>query len=207
MDTFNIDDIKSLLPQELSEQKKGRLITALKQFHSKDIAQKNYTDFYSTSSFSYFLQGDLVKDLRFPSWDDESGTFEKVYHNVVLISNTCDMDENNPRDIPKQVMIAKLIELDKFENALHELEVTNSDVIINNVKSQHYSNIIYLPFTKDAEYIAYLDEISWISLEELKALKKDIDMNRISILDHFGFYLFVFKLSYHLHRLPEATDR
>lgn len=207
MDAFNVDDIRSLLPPELTEQKKGRLIEALKQFHSKEIAHKKYTDFYSTNSFSYFLQGDLIRELRFPSWDEEKATFEKIYHDVILISNTCDMDENNKRDIPKQVMIAKLIELSIFEEALHKLNTSEYDIIISNIKAQRYSNVIYFPPNNNIEYIAFLDELSWVSSEELSVLKGDITTNRISVLDHFGFYLFVLKLSYHLHRLPEATDR
>lgn len=205
--SFNIDDFSSLLPPELTSQKKRRLNDALKQFHSDNKNQKYYTDFYSSNNYSYFLQGDLIYQLRFPQWDSKNSCFEKVYHDVILISNTCDMDESNPRDIPKQVMIAKLIDLQIFHDSLKELEI-DPDPVISNVKNQQFSNLIYLPSaSNNVEYIAYLDEISSISIYELMSLKSDIYSNRIAVLDHFGYYLFIFKLSYHLNRLPEEIHR
>ncbi|MEP5611451.1 MAG: hypothetical protein ABJP45_04345, partial [Cyclobacteriaceae bacterium] len=59
----------------------------------------------------------------------------------------------------------------------------------------------------EKEYIAYLDDTSNITIEELGLLKENLSENRIASLDFFGYYLFVLKLSYHLCRLPEETDR
>lgn len=204
---FNLDDFSSLLPPELTRIEKGRLNDALRQFHSSNTRTKYYTDFYSTKEYPYFLQGDLLKELRFPEWNMSTHTYDKVYHDVILLSNTCDMDDSNIRDIPKQVMIAKLISLDSFIEALRrfDLEIVQ---IIDKVKNQQYTNLIYLPASPNYnESIVYLDEISWISIDELKDLKKEIKENRIVTLDHFGYYLFIFKLSFHFNRLPESPHR
>jgi len=126
---------------------------------------------------------------------------------VVLISNTCDIDEANKRSLPKQVLMAKLVTLNDFKEGLLANKEENSELILNSLRNQEYSNLMYFPEINGEEFIAVLDELSWISNEELNLLKNDIQENRIAALDLFGYYLFMFKLSFHLCRLPEETDR
>lgn len=203
-----IDSLESLFPPELAEQKKGRLREGLSQFLGKESRPKIYTDFYATTSYEYFLQGDLVRELRFPLWDENERTYNKGYLDSIVISNTCDIDEANKRHIPKQVLLAKVIPLENFIEQLRRVDEANSEEIIRTLKNQEYSNLMYLPPTAEGtEYVAILDEITWISIDELNALKSDINENRIAALDFFGYYLFIFKLAYHLCRLPEETDR
>ena len=134
--------------------------------------------------------------------------YEKLYYDAILISNTCDIDEANKRNIPKKAILAKLIPLDTFVETLHEMEVENAANILIQVKNQLFSNVIYLPETRDKkEYIAYFDDLTIIEVEELTVLKDEITSNRIASLDYFGYYLFIFKLSYHFCRLPEETQR
>jgi hypothetical protein len=206
---FQIDELNKLIPPDLTEQKKGRLRDGLRQFSESNTSQdKYYTDFYLSSSFNYFLQGDLIKELRFPTFNNTTGQYEKRYFDAILISNTCDVDESNKKTVTKKVVLAKIIPLNAFVASLKELEAANAADILTQIKNQQYSNILYLPATKEKnEYLAYFDDLSTIEKEELNALKEDILSNRIESLDYFGFYLFIFKLSYHLCRLPEETER
>jgi len=204
---FHIDNIDQLFPRELSEQRKGRLRDGLNQFYSRNTDSKLYTEFYSESEYPYFLQGDLIREIRFPSWDNNNHDFSKQYYDAIIISNTCDLDESNKRHVPKQVVIAKLITLEGFAEALRLKQVNNPELILQNLRNQEYSNLMYFPEVNGVEYIAALDEISSISQEEIISLKNDFYQNRIKSLDLFGYYLFMFKLSYHLCRLPEETDR
>lgn len=206
---FFIEDLERLLPPELTDQKKGRLREGLKQFSDLENSQdKFYTDFYLTSYHNYFLQGDLIREIRFPVFDTKSREYNKLYYDALLISNTCDVDESNIRTVPKKPIIAKLIPIEEFVASLKELAVENAAEILTQIKNQQFSNVFYLPPTKDKnEYLAYLDDLGTIDKEELNVLKEDIDTNRIASLDYFGYYLFIFKLSYHLCRLPEATER
>ena len=106
------------------------------------------------------------------------------------------------------IVLAKLITVDMFIESMRELEVENAAEILTHVKNQQYSNIIYLPTSRDKnDYLAYLDDLSIVEKEEINILKEDISANRIESLDYFGYYLFIFKLSYHLCRLPEETER
>jgi hypothetical protein len=206
---FQIDELFKLIPPDLTEQKKGRLRDGLRQFSESNTSQdKYYTDFYLSPSLNYFLQGDLIKELRFATFNNTTGQYEKRYFDALLISNTCDVDESNKNTVTKKVVLAKLIPLDAFVASLKELEVANAADILTQIKNQQYSNILYLPVTKEKnEYLAYFDDLSTIEKEELNALKEDISTNRIESLDYFGFYLFIFKLSYHFCRLPEETER
>lgn len=205
---FQIEELNKLLPPDISEQKKNRLREGLKQFNDENTGtDKNYTDFYSPLNHEFFLQGDLIRELRFPEFDPINKTYEKKYYDAILISNTCDMDINNNRKIDKEVIIAKIIPLHTYQNYLQTLNVPNIDSIINQVKRQLFSNLLYLPAVKQTDYIAYLDKLSYISGEELNCLKPEMDKNRIATLDLFGHYLFTFKMSYHFCRLPEDSHR
>ncbi|WP_017731256.1 hypothetical protein [Nafulsella turpanensis] len=207
---FNIEELDRLIPEDLAEQKKDRLRNGLKQFHSQNLSEA-YSDFYSTADYSFFLQGDVVREIRFPVFDFISGEYSKGYFDAILLSNTCDMDEGNQRNVKKNIIIAKVIPLQNFIDELSsDPKIKNANEIAIQVKSQLFSNVLYLPPTigdDNQEYIAFLDDIAWISIEELANLKDGIDLNRLVSLDFLGYYLFVFKLSYHLLRLPEETHR
>jgi hypothetical protein len=205
--SFSMEKIESLFPSELSEQRKGRLRDGLKQFLPGDLSQKLYSEFYTQKAYPYFLQGDLIFDLRFPNWDSETREYSKIYSNIALISNTCDIDEANRRSVPKQVMITRLVTVAEFYEELIVNNVKSPETILLSLRNQEYSNLMYFPPIGDTEYIAVFDEMSWITLDELNFLKNDIEQNRIATLDYFGYYLFMFKLSYHFSRLPEETDR
>lgn len=208
--SFFIDDLSKILPPELTEQKKGRLQEGLNQFlkvnNNKD---KYYTDFYLKSSNSHFLQGDLIREIRFPVFNKSIRQYEKLYFDALLISNTCDVDDSEKkRNVAKQAILAKLVPLELFIESLGENGVKNSADIITQIKNQQFSNVIYLPQTKsNKEYLAYFDDLSIIDIDELNTLKDEINSNRIDSLDYFGYYLFVFKISYHFCRLPEESHR
>ena len=206
---FDIDRIDKLLPPELSEQKKDRLKESLSQFLKVNQNKtKYYSGFYASQKYSYFLQGDIVRELRFPSFNFETKQYQKNYFDVILLSNTCDMEEGNIRSVKKKVIIAKLIPFNIFIESLDELKINKAADIITQIQSQLYSNVIYLPPNDyGKEYIAYLDDISWITTSELASLKSEINENRVCSLDFYGYYLFITKLSYHFCRLPEQTHR
>ncbi|TAF75975.1 MAG: hypothetical protein EAZ53_04615 [Bacteroidetes bacterium] len=203
---FYLDD--NLLPSDFTKTNKDRLREALNQFKVNNNSDKNYTNFFSSRKYSYFLQGDVIRDVRFPRFDFTKRTYSKEYFDCILLSNTCDMDENNNRQIKKEILICKLILFDDYKKVLLNLKPNNFNQIISDIKSQQFSNIFYLPPNSlNKDYIVFLDEIHNISIEELKMLKIDIDKNRISTLDFFGYYLFIFKLSYHFCRMPEVSHR
>lgn len=210
---FGDDNFESLLPPYLVEPEKSRLKDALKQFMPEHRGSEiDYGDFYKAYQNDYFLQGDLVKEIRIPILDQGSFTYSKAYTEAIIISNTCDISFENKRDVnSKQCLLAPVVE---FKEYLKDLESQGYEVdkiksFEQNAKAQLCTNIFYLPASsnENKEYIAILDRIFWFPTSELNSYLETIDDDRISSLSHYGFYLFILKLSYHLCRLPEQCDR
>lgn len=113
------ENLELLLPSYLVDSEKSRLKDALSQFVNKEIEEINYTDFYREFNHSYFLQSDLVREIRFAEWEDTSATFTKAYTQAIIISNTCDISFENKRSINgKQCLLAPLINFQDYLNDL-----------------------------------------------------------------------------------------
>jgi len=231
---FDVNQIDILLPNSIAEQKKGRLKEALSQFKvksnsHKDLAQnlgqiensnsfkewspKLYTSFYTTKQAPYFMQGDVIRDVRFPLWNSETMMYEKGYLDAVVITNTCDMDFSNheSRSIDKEILFAPITPLKDFIEDLSQYAelIPKIKQIEQDIKDQQISNIFYLPESplESIDYVVSLDQLAWLPAEEFQSYLEDIDINRKISLDLFGFYLFALKLSYHFCRLPEDSHR
>jgi hypothetical protein len=209
--SFDFTMIEHLFPDYLTATEKGRLLQALEQFkdaHTKGKwNSKNYSHFYTSSADNYFLQGDLIREIRYPDWNREGKVFERTYTDALILSNTCDLDLNNARKEHKQVILAPIIEMDQYiEEIADEQELERMK---KSVKSQTISNILYLPpnLVGGKDYICHLDKAFWFPTEELNSYLPEIAQNRIASLDYFGYYLFLVKLSYHFCRLPEEKQR
>ena len=201
-----------LLPTYLTNTTKDRLKEALGQFKTKDKGSINYDQFFKDWHKDYFLQGDLIVELRVPIWNLMKLSFDKAYINAIILSNTCDISFGNKREInSKQCLFAPLIDLDDHIEELKALgyDDKRATQFRDDVRSQMLSNIFYLPGIdgKTKEQIALFDQIFWFPISEMKSLIETIDEERITSLNYFGYYLFILKLSYHFCRLPEQCDR
>jgi hypothetical protein len=210
---FGDNNFDSILPSYLVSEEKARLREALKQFtvHEKGKVI-DYSDFYRSYGHTYFLQSDLVKEIRMSLWNEQSTAFDKVYSDTIIISNTCDISIENKHEVnSKQCLFAPLIDFNEYVKDLktHGYNEEKLSQFVQTVKSQLVTNLFYLPMTADSkkEYIVFLDNVFWFPAIELNSYLDEIDDNRITSLSHFGYYLFILKLSYHLCRLPEQCDR
>jgi hypothetical protein len=207
------DDFDLILPNYLVDEEKSRLKNALRQFTVDEKGKEiNYADFYKSYGHAYFMQSDLVKEIRMSLWNEEGAVFEKAYSDAIIISNTCDISFENKHSIKsKQCLFAPLIDFNEYIRDLAKsgYEKEKLDQFIQTVKAQLVTNLFYLPlFHKDnKEYVVFLDNVFWFPAIELNSYIDSIQDNRITSLSHFGYYLFILKLSYHLCRLPEQCDR
>ncbi len=206
-------DFDLLLPPYLVNEEKTRLKDALVQFTvDKKGKEIDYTGFYKTYDHAYFMQSDLVKEIRMSRWDEDDAVFEKVYPDAIIISNTCDISFENKHSInSKQCLFAPLIDFNEY---IADLTASGYDKdkleqFKQSVKSQLVSNLFYLPLLhKDKkEFVVFMDNLFWFPVNELYSYIDNIQENRITALSLFGYYLFILKLSYHLCRLPEQCDR
>lgn len=210
---FNKEEWDILLPSNLLATDKERLKRLLGQFfnveHRKGV--KKYDNFYLDTSVKYFLQGDVLKNINSLFWDAENGNYTFANSPVILLSNTCDVSEENNHNFDKQALYAPVTKLDFFTDSLREEGVGEQKIIsiINALKNQEYSNVFYLPSNpvNGNEYVILLDNIFWQPSNILKEKLPQINEERFLSLNHFGFYLLITKLSYHFCRVPEEIDR
>jgi ABC-type transporter Mla MlaB component len=210
--TFDFGMIEHLFPEYLTKTEKGRLLQALEQFKDDNAKNKwnnkNYSHFYSPVNYQYFLQGDLVREIRYPMWDKSDKSFKKTFTDAIILSNTCDLDLSNLRKINKQVVLAPILELQDYISEMTQID-DNIEETLQKIKTQSISNILYLPpnLSTGTDYICHLDKAFWFPAEELNLYLDEIDKTRVTSLDYFGYYLFLVKLSYHFCRLPEEKQR
>jgi hypothetical protein len=206
------EEISSLLPSYLVEPEKSRLREALLQFHNRNSEAIEYSNFYKDFAHPFFLQSDLLKEIRFAEWDESTSVFLKAYTDAIVISNTCDITVENKRTLNrKECLLAPLVDLQVY---LRDLEIEGYDgerlkEFSRVIRSQLSTNIFYLPsnYKDSKEYIVLLDNLFWFPTQELNSYIEEIEQTRIASLSQFGHYLFCLKLSYHLCRLPEQCDR
>lgn len=210
--SFGQEQWNVLLPTYLTAETKGRLQQSLEQFYPNNRGEISYDNFYKDYGYEYFLQGDILLEIRSAHWNRESASYEKNYSDGLVLTNTCDISFENERNInPKQCLFAPLLNLDDYLHELTEAGYTEQQMnsFKKNVQAQLYSNIFYLPKVNEGaqERIALLDRIFWYPIEELEPLLPTINEERVASLNQYGFYLLVLKLSYHFCRLPEQCDR
>lgn len=69
-------------------------------------------------------------------------------------------------------------------------------LFLSELKLQRITNIFYISDNGEQEYIALLDKIFWFPTEELNSYLENIKENKLFSLTHFGYYLFLLKLTF-----------
>lgn len=198
---MNLDDLKIYLPKYLSGESEKELFNSLKNFPT-NIDQRLYTNHLKSEPIIY--QGDGLKNLlaiNLPS------TETKVVSGMV-ISNTCDIDPENKRNFPSQIIYAPIIDFEKYSHSLKEkLPVQKVDGHLEAIRKQYVTQIFYLPPFSDKlnESIVFLDRLHNIGNDYCD--RSELDSSRIFTLSDYGNYLFLFKLSLHFTRIQDKVER
>ncbi len=204
------ENLELLLPDYLTSIQKSRLKDALLQFSSngRDI---DYDKFTTTYSCQYFKQSDFIKEIRFPHFNDSTLEFEKGYSDSIILSNTCDIsDENHHAFNKKECIFAPIIDLNDYVIKLKEAVSFSQERLhpfLIELRSQKITNIFYVPHTDGNEYLVLLDRLFWFPTKELNSYCENIEENKMFSLTLFGYYLFLLKLSFHFCRFPETLER
>ncbi|MDF1583701.1 MAG: hypothetical protein RQ733_10070 [Methyloprofundus sp.] len=193
---LNNASIESHIPYYLTQEAKNGLIQALKDFPQKT---NYYTDLYPGE----VLQGDGFGALDVIRFKDGSKRSIKG----ILLSNSCDMDINNKRELPLKITFAPLIKLDNYILLLEKnIDQERLQSKINTIKEQKVTNLFYLPKNKILvdDHIAIFSDLHTIPLSALNNIERS---NKLFTLSQVGFYLFLFKLSIHFCRFHENVER
>lgn len=199
---MSFKDISLYLPKYLSEESKNALYSALKDF--PDV----HPDKFYTSQLvekAVIFQGDGLKDFLFINLPNTS---EIKYRDGIVLSNTCDISEENVKVFVPRIVYAPIISLEKYCGWLKNLgkseDYIQSQVI--NIKQQSNTSIFYLPANWVIDdSIVFLDNLFNIQSDSIKT--NQLKERRIFTLSGYGHYLFLFKLSFHFSRIQEKVDR
>lgn len=198
-----LDNIDEFLPKYLSEPSETELKEQLKRFSSNGTEATIYTT--RLSLVTEIFQGDGLSHI--PFYDAVSQEVKPV--NVIVLSNTCDVNLENKRLESIDVCVAPILNLEKYRNRLIYRGYSEQQVEshISDIKRQVITHVIYLPMTDKMPYeaIVRLDKIC--SVDRNKISTKDIQQNRLFTLSDYGLYLFLLKLSIHFTRIKERIDR
>lgn len=204
---IDFEDIKKYLPQYLSNYANENLFSELKYF-PENIDKRLYTSYLKNSPVIYQgdgLSGLLHIELPKPITKKVDG---------MILSNTCDIDQENVRLLSSRLIHAPILNLQKYYEMLINMFVgTNKkpkDIIdqhISSIKKQYISHIFFLPKGEglSEESIILFDRVT--SLPSSYFPKNKIIEQRLFTLSDFGFYLFLFKLSVHFTRVRENVSR
>lgn len=124
----------------------------------------------------------------------------------IVISNSCDISQDNARVLPPKVVFAPIVKLSSIAKSFEAHGLDGEKIVsrLTNIKSQQVTSMFYLPADGhlDEDYVALLDDIHSMPVDAHRHSSK-----KMFTLSMAGFYLFVFKLSVHFCRLHEDVDR
>jgi hypothetical protein len=200
---MNLDEIKIYLPKFLSAESDRELFKGLKDFPD-NIDERLYTTYLQDNKIIY--QGDGLKNLLVVNLPKSE---IKPVPGIIL-STTCDIDLQNERNFPSQIVYAPIFSLEKYRQALLNNSKKSIEQItdhINAIKKQQITQIFYLPKFdgKIEESIVFLDRVN--NMPNTLIERDKITSNRIFTLSDFGAYLFLLKLSIHFTRVQDKVER
>ncbi|HFV6057169.1 TPA: hypothetical protein ACH9VH_005213, partial [Escherichia coli] len=156
---FDIEKFKDQIPYYLTAPQKEGLINALRDFpENTNYYLTNYHDDLKNAA----LQGDIFKELTVYSIKGTKKT------RGIILSNSCDIDTSNNRDVPMRAVFAPLVSLSKFEAILlsNGVSKTSIDSKIDAIRKQLITNIFYLPESDNLEEcIVFLDDVYQLPTE------------------------------------------
>ena len=200
---MNFEELKVYLPKFLSPESDNELFIEIKNFPD-NLDSRLYTNYLLEEPFIY--QGDGIKEMLVVNLPDEK---IKPSPSIVL-SNTCDIDINNDRFFPAQIVYAPIFNLDKYTNVLLNQSNKTREQIeqhIESIKSQNVTQIFYLPKLDGVlnESIVFLDRV--INYPNKLIRRETLHQKRLFTLSNYGAYLFILKLSIHFTRIKDKVDR
>lgn len=184
-------DIQIYLPQHLSDDAKKALKNSLDDFPDNLEKMIMPEDIFNKHK-PKLLQSDIVECKNI--YDGRNAK-------VMIISNSCDNSSENERNFPICVSFVVILSLEKMkrtfkENGKDEQSINSQ---IDAIKKQRVTNMFYLP----DDTVALLDRTMHLDYSKFS----EAMINKIASLSNYGFYAFLFKLSYHFTRLRERTQR
>jgi hypothetical protein len=197
------ESLKLHIPQYLAAADQQRLAKEILAV-SRGAAASYYLGREISGHETACLQGDGWRGFQAVEFD--SG--EKRPVRGIVLSNSCDIDPDNPRDVPTRITFAPIVRLSKYEELLAQAGIDADRITakVSAIKSQSTTTVFYLPAggNLDEDHLVRFDDVH--SMPTLRHLES-ADRMKLFTLSMTGFYLFVLKLSIHFCRLQEKVNR
>lgn len=191
------NEFEVALPHYLTHAQREALLADLRAFP----ATHNY--YMRSGRPEELLQGDGWKGFVVIRFEDG----ERKPVSGVIISNSCDIDVNNRRDLNRNILFAPIVSMSKLTEVIRSVKGQEADVQekLAAIRRQEIFSMFYLPAFGESseEAVILLDDIHSHPVEHFMGT----DRQRLFRLSQTGFYLFLFKLSLHFTRMGEGVAR
>jgi hypothetical protein len=191
-----IGTLEDFVPKYLPEADKEALVDQLRDFENRN--------YYTTKFPSDLLQGDGWFGFDVLNFSD--GRKDQI--KGIMLSNSCDADSQNDRDLPARIIFAPLVAVSRYVDLLRKADV-DADQIghkIEAIRKQRITSLFFLPKggSLDEDHIALLDDLHNVPLSVFRAKK---ERAKIFTLSQMGAYLLILKISMHFCRFSEDIVR
>jgi hypothetical protein len=200
---FDAESLRQQIPYYLAAEDRQVLVEELKAIVSGGTADyflSRYRDAFKAD----MLQGDGWRGFQLFLFD----TGERRSVRGLVLSNSCDVDPENPREVPARVIFAPLVKLAAYKALLDEsgIDTEKVEAKIDSIKAQKTTNIFYLPEggPLEEDHVVRFDEAQSMPVAAHTASP---DKEKLFTLSNTGFYMLVLKLSVHFCRLQEKVNR
>ena len=181
---LTVESIREHIPYYLTREQQDGLLRELAGFP----AGMNY---YTIKHSTELLQGDGWTPL--PVIRFETGERRGV--KGIVLSNSCDVDLSNRRDLSVRMVFVPIIRLEAYIKLLRGNGVPDESISgkVRSIKEQKITSIFFLPMggALDSDYIAVLDDAHTIPTD---AFWNDKGRTKLFTLSLSGFYLFLLKV-------------
>lgn len=200
---FDVDTLRQQIPYYLTSGDRRTLIRELRDIASGGTANY-FLSPYNDTFKDHVLQGDGWRGFQL--FHFTTGKRRSV--KGLVLSNSCDIDLENQRDMPTRIIFAPLVKLAFYRSMLEKANIDKMQVAnkINSIKAQKTTNIFYLPADGplEEEHIVRLDTVQSMPVA---AHRDSSDREKLFRLSSTGFYMLIFKLSVHFCRFQENINR
>jgi hypothetical protein len=190
------DQIVDHIPTYLPQAEQAKLLEQLRDFEN----QNYYTTKYETD----LLQGDGWSAVDVFNFVD--GRRDSI--KGIALSNSCDIDPVNKRDVPARIVFAPLVPISSYVRLLQAAAISAEQISnkLQAIRRQLITSLFYLPKggKLDEDHIALLDDLHNVPLGAFGARQ---EKTKLFTLSQMGAYLFLLKISIHFCRFSEHLVR
>lgn len=200
---LDVESLQRQIPYYLTSKDRQVLVNELKA-----ISRGGTADYFLGQTRDAFksdmLQGDGWRGFQLFMFD----TGKRRSVQGLVISNSCDVDPNNRRDLPARVIFAPLVKLATYEALLGKRNIKQRkiDEKLAAIRAQKTSNLFFLPSGGPLadDHIVRFDDAHSMPVAAHSAVT---DREKLFTLSNTGFYMLVLKQSIHFCRLQEKVNR